>query len=78
MRKSAHPGTSAWDFSTSNFKTSILPLAQLSTLGLAVGFITAEIDSQNIRFQRHLLRRERRDDAGLYAPAVPDLHINLL
>ena len=29
MRESAHPGASAWDVSTSNFKTIILSLAQL-------------------------------------------------
>ena len=39
-----------------------------------------EMDSHNTTFffTASLLRRERRDDEGLYAPAVPDLHTDLL
>ncbi len=49
-----------------------------SALRLVYSFITAEMDSSNILVHVTLLRRERRDDEGLYAPAVPDLHIDLL
>ncbi len=96
MRESAHSGASAWDVSTSNFKTSILSLAQLCDLFLLL--ISKQAFYRWLNFaiswrlynrrnglpqhssstSRCFADRERRDDEGLYAPAVPDLHIDLL
>ncbi len=52
MCESAHPGASAWDVSTSNFKNQRFIVG--SALRLVGGFIIAEMDSHNILFYRHV------------------------
>ncbi len=76
VRESAHPGASAWDVSTSSFKTSVQRFIAGSTLRLVGGFITAEINFHKKNSMSRLFAdRERRDDEGLHAPAT-EIHID--
>ncbi len=73
MRKSAHPGASAWDVST------LLLVSKPAFYRWLNSTISWPLYNRRNRLPQHFFStsrcRERRDDEGLYALAVPDLQM---